>query len=215
MRIPLRYNGPAGSGNGGVTCGLLAQAVGLPVAEVTLRQPPPLDVELRLDGGHLRDGELLVATVEAGVVDVDPPPAVDVEQARAAQQRYAGLVDHPFPTCFVCGPDRPDGLDLRPGPVAEDVVACTWTPGADEPFLVWAALDCPGGWSTDLPGRPMVLGRMALEHLHPAVVGEPHVVVGQALSTSGRKTLTTVALFDADGELVARAKQTWIALPAG
>ena len=40
LTIPAVYNGPPGSANGGVTCGLLAQATGLD--EVTLRQPPPL-----------------------------------------------------------------------------------------------------------------------------------------------------------------------------
>ncbi|MEV4624044.1 hypothetical protein AB0J74_35700, partial [Asanoa sp. NPDC049573] len=30
--------------------------------------------------------------------------------------------DHPFPTCYVCGPERADGLRIFPGPVG-DVVA--------------------------------------------------------------------------------------------
>ena len=55
-------------------------------------------------------------------------------------------------------------------------------------MLVWAALDCPGGWAADLPGRPMVLGRMALQRYDPLAVGEPHVVTGQVLATEGRKT---------------------------
>jgi hypothetical protein len=212
MRIDRRYNGPATTGNGGVTCGLLAEQVDAAVVEVTLRQPPPLDVDLRLEDGSLYEGDLLVATAVPAEVDVEAPTAVGLDAARDAEQRYAGLHDHPFPTCFVCGTERSDGLGLHPGPVGPDRVACTWTPEAAERFLVWAALDCPGGWSTDLPGRPMVLGRMALEHLREVVVGEPHVVVGQALSTSGRKTLTAVALYDGTGELVARAKQTWIAI---
>jgi hypothetical protein len=213
MRIDGRYNGPTGSGNGGVTCGLLADACEAPVVEVTLRQPPPLDVDLRFEGGSLYDGDLLVATTEPAEVDVPAPAPVALEEAAAAQREYAGLHDHPFPTCFVCGPERSDGLDLRPGPVGPDRVACTWTPPSRERFLVWAALDCPGGWAADLPGRPMVLGRMALEHLRPLVPGQRHVVVGQVLSTSGRKTFSATALYDGEGELVARAKQTWIALP--
>ncbi len=84
----------------------------------------------------------------------------------------------------------------------------------DDRFLVWAALDCPGGWAVpDLPGRPMVLGRMTLDHLGAPVVGEPHVVLGWVIGTDGRKTFSGTALYDAAGTLLARAKQTWFALP--
>lgn len=212
MRIDGRFNGPPASGNGGVTCGLLAELLDAPVVEVTLRRPPPLDVELQVRDGQLLDGEVLVAAAEPAEVDVDPPAGVSIEEARAAEEQYAGLEDHPFLTCFVCGPGRTDGLGLRPGPVGPDRVACTWTPQSADRYLVWAALDCPGGWAADLPGRPMVLGRMALEHLRPIAPGQLHVVVGEVLSTSGRKTSSATALYDADGGLVARAKQTWIAI---
>jgi hypothetical protein len=54
--IERRYNGPAGSANGGYTCGLVARLVGGPCAEVTLRRPPPLGRPLRVgrkDGGRV------------------------------------------------------------------------------------------------------------------------------------------------------------------
>ena len=93
-------------------------------------------------------------------------------------------------------------------------MACTWTPVDDDPVLVWAALDCPGGWSADLPGRPMVLGRMALQRHAPVVPGQPHVVVGRTTGGEGRKTHTATTLFSADGAVLAVARATWIALPA-
>jgi len=40
MRIAARFNGPAGSANGGVTAGRLAAYVGAAAVEVTLRRPP-------------------------------------------------------------------------------------------------------------------------------------------------------------------------------
>ena len=218
MRIAARYNGPPGSGNGGVSCGLLAQHVDAPVVEVTLRRPPPLETDLRVVDGELYDGELLVAAAVAGSVDVEAPGPVGLEQAQRAAAHYAGWAAHPFPTCFTCGTDRepPDGLGLRPGPVDDGLVAAVWTPESDARFLVWAALDCPGGWAVpDLPGRPLVLGRMALEVLAPPTAGEPHVVVGWGLGTDGRKTFCATALYDAAGALLARAQQTWFALPAG
>lgn len=217
MRLAARFNGPIGSANGGVACGRLAEYVGAPAVEVTLRRPPPLDVDLRVDasGGaaQLLDGDVLVAEAKPGALSVEPAAGVTVEQAAATAPHYAGLVDHPFPTCFVCGTARDDGLGLLPGPLGDGRVACVWTPAADDPWLVWAALDCPGGWSTDLPGRPMVLGRMTLRRSGVAVAGEPHVVVGWTIGREGRKTSTGTSLHDADGGLVALAQATWIALP--
>lgn len=223
MRIPARHMGPPGSANGGVACGRLAAYLADDVAEVTLRKPPPLDTDLRVevgaDGVRLWDGEAVVAEARPGSVDVEPPPAVDLATARAAAAHYAGLTIHPFPGCFVCGTDRapPDGLGLRPGPVGADHVAAVWTPAADahdavEPAMVWAALDCPGGWAEDLPGRPMVLGRMSLRLLDLPEPGQPHVVQGWVVERDGRRTYTGSSLRTANGRLLAVAQQTWIAV---
>ena len=216
MRIASRFNGPVGSANGGITCGRLASYVGAAAVEVTLRRPPPLDRDLRVDasGGTARlfDGEHLVAEAAPTTVDLAPPEAVTLEQARAAEASYGGLVAHPFPTCFSCGTERTDGLGLRPGPIAEGRAACSWTPASDDPVLVWAALDCPGGWATDLPGRPMVLGRMALEQRAPVQPGEPYVVSAWVTGGEGRKTHTGTALHAPDGSLLAVARSTWLTL---
>lgn len=215
MRIASRFNGPPGSANGGVAAGRLAAYVGAAAVEVTLRRPPPLDVDLRVDasGGTARlyDGELLVAEAVPTTVELELPEPVPVEHAREAEQSYAGLAHHPFPTCFSCGTARADGLGLRPGPVAEGQAACTWTPGED-PTLIWAALDCPGGWSADVPGRPMVLGRMALEHRGRAVPGQLHVVQAWTTGQQGRKVHTGTALRAPDGSVVAVARATWFIL---
>ncbi len=217
MRIAARFQGPDGSANGGVTSGRLAAYVGADAVEVTLRRPPPLDTDLRVDaaGGTARlfDGAELVAEAAPTSLGLEPVLPVTVERAAAAAADYAGLSEHPFPRCYVCGPERADGLRLAPGPVAPGRVACVWTPATDDPVEVWAALDCPGGWSSDLRGRPMVLGRMALRRLGAPAPGEPHVVVGWTMSTEGRKTFTGSALLDAAGTTLALARATWIALP--
>ena len=214
MRIDRRFCGPPDSGNGGVTCGLLAVYVDAPEVEVTLRRPPPLDKDLRVEDGQLYDGEHLVAAAHASAVQLEAPPMVPLAEAVAAAERYPGRTDHPFPTCFVCGIDReaPDALGLRPGPVGGGVVAAVWTPTEDADFLLWAALDCPGGWSTIVPGRPMVLGRMTLERRGAPAVGVPHVVQGWTLSTEGRKSFTGSALYAPDGQVLAVASQVWIAV---
>ena len=210
--IDPRFNGPPDSANGGVSCGLVAGTLPHAVVEVTLRRPPPLGVDLRLDHGLLYDGEHLVAEAGAGQITVTPPPAVSVEEARAARAGFRGAADHPFPTCFVCGNGRTDGLGLLPGPVDGGAVAVDWTPESSDPVMVWAALDCPSGWSVDLPGRPMVLGRMTCRIDALPVVGDTHVVQGWHLGGEGRKVLTGSALYDAGGTLLAVAQATWITI---
>jgi hypothetical protein len=115
--IGARFNGPADSGNGGYTAGLVASC--LPVAadqtaQVTLRVPPPLDTPLRVApaGGGLEvyAGARLIAEAVPVRLDGDPPGfPVSYPEAAAATPGYPGFVDHPFPTCYVCGPEPTAG----------------------------------------------------------------------------------------------------------
>ena len=219
MQIPARFNGPPGSANGGIAAGLLAghlDPAGA-AAEVTLHRPPPLDRELQVTAGRLLDGELLVA--EARLARIDPdlevPPALLRGTVRAAAASYAGLVDHPFPGCYVCGTQRADGMGLQSGRVGPGQVAAEWTPADDDPVMVWGALDCPGGWSADVPGRPVVLGRTTLRLDELPVAGEPHHVQGWLRGTAGRKVLTGTSLRTAGGRLLAVAQSTWLTIPTG
>ena len=223
--VDRRFCGPPRSGNGGYVSGRLAGFLAdMGAVEVTLRSPPPLDVRLEIfsaddDGLLLRNGETLIAQAKPGVLTSEVPEPVDFPTAVDAAARYAGLRDHPFPTCFVCGLDRAagDGMRLQPGSIGSGRVAAAWTPdqslasdgGLASPF-VWAALDCPGGWATNLSGRPMVLGRMTASVVGVPELGQPCVVVGQLRSLDGRKAFTSSALFSADGELLARAEATWL-----
>ena len=235
VTIAARFAGPPGSGNGGYTSGRLARCLssGEPVT-VTLRRPPPLETELVVsravdeqggDEARLLTAEgSLVAVAGTGAFDAAPPPAVGVEEATAAESSYAGLSGHPFPGCFVCGPDRTvgDGLRLSPGRYAAGHTACVWTPdvslaSGDDPAcaageFVWAALDCPGGWASDLESRPLVLGRMTAAYEGLPALHEPYVVVGEVRGGERRKTYTSSALYDTAGRLLARAEHTWIAV---
>jgi hypothetical protein len=78
--------------------------------------------------------------------------------------------------------------------------------------VTWAALDCVGGWAGDLTERPMVLGRITAQVHTLPVVGEPHVVVGAARGSEGRKTFTAATLYASDGSVVAVAEHVWIAI---
>jgi hypothetical protein len=221
VRIPARYNGPPESANGGYACGLLAGELG-GEAEVTLRVPPPLERELvvvRAEGrAELRDGETLVAEAERAAVDVDVPAAVSVEDAVEASTAYAGFREHAYETCFSCGPAREDGLGIYAGPVEgrEGLVAAPWTPRADvTPEVVWAALDCPGGWAVDdFQREGVLLGRMAARVDRLPEPGRAHVVLGWRVGEEGRKRYAGSALLTADGEVLGRARSTWI-VPSG
>lgn len=214
LLIERRFNGPADSGNGGYTCGLVAAAYG--ANEVTLRKPPPLDTPLDVRDGGVYDRDTLVAQPGTATVDVEPPPFPGYDAARAAMERYAGLKDHPFPTCYVCGPRRDDGLGLRPGPVGDATVATTWTPRDDDEQSVWAALDCPGAWALmQTDEAPIVLGRLAVRIDATPQRDMPHVVVGwRHKPREGRKHYAGTALYDAAGTLLARGQAVWVSLGA-
>jgi acyl-coenzyme A thioesterase PaaI-like protein len=187
--------------------------------QVTLRRPPPLDTPLRVvrTGAALAvyDGEVLVAEAEPVRLGEEPAPPVGYAQAVAAAAAYPGFVDHPFPSCYVCGPQRAsgDGLRIFPGPVGQGTAAPWSVPADASPLTVWAALDCPGGWAIISPGRPYVLGRMAAAlHRPPPRAGTECVVTGQVVANEGRKAHVKTALYEPDGALVAQASSTWIAI---
>jgi hypothetical protein len=229
ITVSTRFTGPPRSANGGYISGRLAEYVdgGTPVT-VTLKSPPPLETELsvdELDGVvQLRNGDTLVAEAVAGDFAHDLVAPLDAKTAESAWSAYPGLTDHPFPTCFTCGTDRTtgDGLRLTPGLVAPGRTACVWVPhpslASDEggeiadPAFAWAALDCPGGWTSDLLARPLVLGRMTAQCDEQPLIGQPHVVVGRLIQEVGRKTLTATTLYDNDGRVLGRAEHVWIAI---
>lgn len=222
VTIDRRFRGPSSSGNGGYTAALVADAIDADVVTVTLRQPPPLQVPLEIhendDGVLLVHGDTTVAEGTADVAELAGVAAVGSDEARYVSAGYAGHDQHPFPECFVCGPERAagDGLRLFPGRVGEDRTACVWTVGDDvaaDARFVWAALDCPGGWSAPLEGRPMVLGRMTATVLNLPEAGEDCVVMGQLLGSEGRKTWTATTAYGTDGRALGHARAIWVALP--
>jgi hypothetical protein len=213
--IDRKFRGPAGSANGGYTCGLLASFMHGP-AEVTLRLPPPIarPLEVVTDGPlELRDGAEVVAEAIAAELDLDVPDPISFEDAASAALPE-GDRESIFPECFVCGWAREDGLRIYAGPVPDrELVAATWTPADDviSSEFVWAALDCPGAFAVEFGqrGNP-VLGRLTgrVEHLpHP---GERCVVMGWPLGEDGRKLYAGTAVFGEDGRTLGAARATWI-----
>ena len=229
--IERRFNGPPGSAHGGLACGRFAScAAGLldgPAPNVvTLHIPPPLDVplDIRRSGArvHVWDGETLVASLSRSNEQIRTIPLVPPAVIAAAERRYVPASRHPFPTCFVCGPLRPDadGFSLAPGwlPGRTGATACTWVPGdslgADSgqplpPEFAWAAMDCPGGWTADLAQAPMVLNRFAVVLANAPRVGATYVVVGERDRDDGHTMTTTTALYTHDGTIAGRSLARW------
>ena len=216
--VEERFRGPPGSGNGGYVAGLLAGYVDAPAVQVRLVAPPPLGTPLEVtrdgDAAHLHDGDVLVATARPGEVTVTLPGTVGVEAAAAAQARtHLRAEDHPFPTCFGCGPEAEHGIHCLAGPVGDGVWAVGWTPQDVSSPVVWAALDCPSAAAGVPPGsRPHVLGTLTARMERPIRAGEPHVCVAWPLEVDGRKRRAGSAVLDAAGNVCAIADALWIEL---
>jgi hypothetical protein len=225
VTIGSRFCGPPASANGGYFSGVVAAAAASSVA-VRLLRPPPLDVPLTVDRQGdgiltLRHGETPIAGTRPSTIatpDVRPPTFIEAVEA---SRRYVGFDHHPFPTCFVCGPQRQrgDGLRIFPGALeGRDLVAAPWV--ADEslaaddgkvrPEFIWAALDCPGWLATAKDARIALLGELTVHIDRLVHVGERCVVVGWPVSSNGRKHEAGTALFDEDGVLCSYGKAIWI-----
>src|SRR5205823_337318 len=105
------------------------------------------------------DGDALVAEYERATVDLELPEPPDAVPEGVPDP------DHPFPGCFVCGPEREpgDGLRLLPVALGDGRVAARVNLAEPSIPMVWAALDCPGAFAVN-PGFDRgvtVLGRLA------------------------------------------------------
>jgi len=231
ISVPADRNGPPHSGNGGYSCGLMAQAIPAATVTTTLRKPPPLDHPIHgtATDGQVRwtVGDTLVAESAADTLDLTVPAAPTWQQvmdAKAAFDAEAFHRAHPFPPCYVCGPSRsPDeALVLLPAPVAStELVAWPWQPrpalaGADGRLAteeLRAALDCPSGWSVWDYSSMHLLGRLTGSIYRRPEPGQDLIVGAWSLGREGRKGNAGSAIWTRDGECLAAARAIWIAVP--
>jgi hypothetical protein len=243
INVARRFCGPASSSNGGYFAGLVARLESDTLA-VRILKPPPLDTELdivkRKDGViEVRQGEALVGEARHTELKLELPSAPSYFEAVEASRRYTGFRFHRFPTCFVCGTQRPrgDGMRVFAGRIPErQIVAAPWVPdtsldqgdGKVRPEFMSAALDCPGYYAItcddrsaaeEIPrsasgatrdDRMMLLGELTV-HLDRLVhVDESCTVIGWSISSDGRKHEAGTAIFDEDGEVCGRGRALWI-----
>jgi hypothetical protein len=143
-------------------------------------------------------------------------------QAVEATTRYAWKDDHPYPECFVCGPQNVEGLRLFPGPVpSRNLAAAPWVVPSDLvdhsgralTELMWSALDCPSWFGHTAvhphPGN-VLLGRLTAQVVRRPKAGDPCIVIGFPVEKEGRKIHTGSAVFSDDGELLGHARAVWL-----
>lgn len=198
---------------------------------MSLRRPVRLGTPYQVAAGPddsitLQDGDGVLAVAQEASLDLGVPRSAGLEAARAASATYVGHRHHLIPTCFNCGPLRPEGDGLRVFTgrvVGQEVVAAPWTPfasladssGRVEPEFVWSALDCPTIWALILLGDPdsnelAVTARLAVELISPVKAGEPHIVMGWKAGEKGRTRVAGGAIYSADGRLLAKARHTLV-----
>lgn len=227
---PLRA-GPPGCGNGGWVSGMLTERLDdlvpadgdLTSATVRLSAPTPLGSPLRWevagsvgDGAdlavHLLDGETLLGTARrVPAPDLALPDPVTLEQAREAAAGF-DAAGHPFPHCYVCGPEAEGGLHVRPAAVTgrDDVLASPVTLTDEGLPPVLAALDCPGAFAVGFGEDALLLGTFTSTVHAEAPLDRELVVLAWAVGREGRKRHTGTALLDGE-QVLATAAATWIA----
>jgi len=230
LRVDPRFCGPPGIGNGGSVAGLVARGM-TGAVEVSLRAPAPLDTALELvahpDGSRtLTQGATELARAVPAALEVAVPPRPDDAETRARAGGCRAMRTHPFPGCFVCGPARGDGLRVFPGMVPKsDAVAALWVPdgalcgpdGRVAPEFLWAVLDCPSAFPLLESEASQALEPMVLAKLCVALEGELHAgetacVIAWPIAQEGKRGTAGAAIFGKAGQVVGRARATWISL---
>jgi hypothetical protein len=252
IRIGKRFCGPPGYGNGGYVCGLIAKhfatrlSTSADVPQVRLHAPVPLATSLDLwvlpdESLQLKHEERLIATCYPEQLLVEAPIPIGYPAAVEVSKYCRGLQFHPFPECFVCGPDRlpGDGLRILPGRLAgteylpgttmpgKNLVAAPWRPDSSlksasltdyghhvvSAEFVWAALDCTGSFSIDFNAEKiLVLGQLKAQLVAPVKIGESCVVMGWLKHVEGRKHTAETAIFNSAKQICGLSEAIWIQL---
>lgn len=225
ITVPSQFNGPPASGNGGYAAGVLSHYFRAPQV-VRIAAPIPLDAPLEVseqdDRLNARAGDTLILSARPGTVTLTAPAPPSPEAARKAAANPTSFGAGGPSTCFVCGRNRADGdgLHIHCGRIDETHAASVWRPHANfcdadglvRPEYIWAALDCPGGFSLPLTDTTYLLGEMSALLHKPVRAGEEIIVHAWHAWSKGRRHLAGTALHAADGTLLAQADTLWIEL---
>jgi hypothetical protein len=173
-----------------------------------------------LDGAE----EIANSEVRGAPLSVTLPDPISLDKARAAGERFEGFTRHPFPECFACGHERVagDGLRIFTGEVGQGVngekqLAGVWHPdpsvldgdGFVRPEVVWAALDCPGGWA--IPEKVATIA-LQVEILDRVPGDRPLIVRGwiqRPIERTRKSRYAGSAVLDETGRVLALGSAIW------
>jgi hypothetical protein len=219
ITIDRRFRGPPNSGNGGYVCGILARNIA-GAAEVTLRAPPPLEVELSVVAVGVELWELRQGTASHHA-RCEPAGKGDLRRGRRGRKAYEQAA-------------RTSPVDVlrmrtRPGAGRRFAhfrgLAAPWTPdpslvaadGLVAPEFVWSALDCPTGYVSQYDREiggfnilPILLGRLSARIDGRPRPGERCVVTSWQTGSEGRHLIAESALFGEEENLLAIGRAVWI-----
>ena len=254
VSLPRKFRGPPNSGNGGVAAGLFACVGDATLDDATkrlnvrLHRPIPLladlDLQTKSDPDHPErvsvtvaddDGTVLSGWVSSISDPVMPAQTVDdlaslATLTDAQRHRFDHYQPQPTPNwedfagCFVCGPDAPDGLRLRPRPVTDEISWLDWRPEAHwhdghglGTMPAIAALDCTSAigmheWEFMNPGESTLLGTYDADIIArpPSPDPDGFRIITRPRDRNGRKILADIGLFSSTGEPYIMGRATWI-----
>jgi len=176
--------------------------------------------------GHEGDDELLLEVAEAAdrvarQIESQPPRRRDLLELKRrmfdVEVADGQQVVH-FDECFVSGPWNPMGIAVEVHRDGDDAVAevtlgpaFEGAPGRSHGGIVAAIFDDVLGYLLTLRHQPGFTGELTVRYLAPTPISQPLVFRARMEGGEGRK-LWTSAEATADGQVVATAKGTFIAI---
>jgi uncharacterized protein (TIGR00369 family) len=127
----------------------------------------------------------------------------------------------PKNTCFVCGPDNPEGMQLKfTLDEARQTFVChfrlgkryTGPPGHCHGGIIACILDDAMGKVNKLRQVIALTREMTVEYLKPVPLHEPLRVEGREIKVQGRTHINAAEILNENGEVLARSKGIFIAI---
>lgn len=224
--IPNQFKGPPQSGNGGYVAGCMADLFTpgpiSPPVEVSLKAPPPLDIELV---AKEKEGSLAIFEQSNVIATLKPYPelTLSVEPPKDVPYGKPAIAVTGCGTCFVCGEKRMPGdglcIQARPRLDGSNIWQASFevhpnfcdAQGVMARRYCFAALDCPG-YSATSKGELAVLARFRVQVFGHLMAYEKAEVTAWPLEIKGRKRTAGTALFGSGDRLVAQAEALWVVI---
>lgn len=238
VEINEKYCGPPKSGNGGYVAGITANRIANKAVVIKIKAPAPLNEALYYSSDSNKNGikllskaaNLLIAEAQEDsgfYMDVPELNFLSLEAIGNPEREYLGFHEHPFPTCFVCGPERSheDGMRIFPAKIQDPfgfthLHGAFWNPWKDlagtdgriREEIVWAALDCPGGFAVSHVDTTLIVlaklrGRL-LESIFPDI---PYAILSWEIGRNRRQRTAGTAIYRIeDRKCVAYSEALWM-----